>query len=74
MLGDKHEKSLKDIPLSNNTVKRRIAAMSEDIKQQVITEINKSVFGLFSIQLDESVDVFLISQLMVFLRYELAHL
>ena len=69
VLGDKHEKSLKAIPLSNNTVKRRIAAMSEDIKEQVITEINKSAFGLFAIQLDESVDVSSVSQLMVFIRY-----
>ena len=69
VLGDKHEKSLKAIPLSNNAVKRRIAAMSEDIKEQVITEINKYVFGLFSIQLDESVDVCSVSQLMVFVRY-----
>ena len=43
--------------------------MSEDIKEQVITEIHKSVFGLFSIQLDESVDVSSVSQLMVFVRY-----
>ena len=43
--------------------------MSEDIKEQVITEINKSVFGLFSIQLDESVDVSSVSQLMVFVHY-----
>ena len=69
VLGDKHDKSLKAIPLFNNTVKRRIAAMSEDIKEQVRTEINKSVFGLFSIQLDESVDVSSVSQLMVFVRY-----
>ena len=68
VLGDKHEKNLKAIPLSKNTVKRRIAAISEDIKEQV-TEINKSVFGLFSIQLDESVDVSSVSQLMVFVRY-----
>ena len=32
--------------------------MSEDIKGQIITEIkDKSLFGLFSIQIDESVDV-----------------
>ena len=42
--------------------------MSEDIKEQ-ITEINKSVFGLFSIQLDESVDVSSVFQLMVLVRY-----
>ena len=45
VLGDKHEKSLKAIPLSNNTVSRPFAAMSEDIKEQVITKINKSAFG-----------------------------
>ena len=33
VLGDKHEKSLKAIPLSDNTVKRRIPAMSEDINE-----------------------------------------
>ena len=43
--------------------------MSEDIKEQVLTEINKSVFGLFSIRLDESVDVSSVSQLMVFVCY-----
>ena len=49
VLGEKYEKSLREIPLSNNTVKRRIALLSEDIKDQVVNEIkNKSVFGLFT--------------------------
>ena len=39
VLGEKYEKSLREIPLSNNTVKRWIALMSEDIKDQVINEI-----------------------------------
>nr|CAB3267858.1 zinc finger BED domain-containing protein 5-like [Phallusia mammillata] len=70
VLGEKYEKSFREIPLSNNTVKRRIALMSEDIKDQVINEIkDMSVFGLFAIQLDESVDVSSVSQLMVFVRY-----
>ena len=44
--------------------------MSEDTKYQLITEIkDKSLFGLFSIQIDESVDVASVSQLMVFVRY-----
>ena len=44
--------------------------MSEDIKEQIITEIkDKSPFGLFSIQIDESVDVASVSQLMAFVRY-----
>ena len=41
VLGEKYEKSLREIPLSNNTVKRRIALMSEDIKDQVVNEIKK---------------------------------
>ena len=70
VLGEKYEKRLKEIPLSNNTVKRRIALMSEDIKDQVVNETkNKSVFGLFAIQLNESVDVSSVSLLMVFDRY-----
>ena len=70
VLAEKYVKSLRKIPLSNNTVKRRIVLMSEEIKDQVINEIkDKSVFGLFSIQLDKSVDVSSVSQLMVFVRY-----
>ena len=41
--------------------------MSEDIKEQIITEIkDKSLFVLFFIQIDESVDVASVSQLTVF--------
>ena len=44
--------------------------MSEDIKEQIITERKDiSLFGLFSIQIDESVDVASVSQLMVFVQY-----
>ena len=46
------------IPLHNNKVKKRILLMSEDIKEQVITEIkDKFLFNQFSIQLNESVCV-----------------
>ena len=69
VLGEKYERSLRENPLSNNTVKRRIALMSEDIKDRVVNEKKKSVFGLFAIQLDESVDVSSVSQIMVFVRY-----
>ena len=70
VLNEKYEKSLREIPLSNNTVKRRITLMSENIKDQVLNEIkNKYDFGLFAIQLDESVDVSSVSQLIVFVRY-----
>ena len=70
VLGEKYEKRLQSISLSDNIVKRQIALMSEDIKEQIITEINdKSLFGLLSIQIDESVDVASVSQLVVFVRY-----
>ena len=44
--------------------------MSEDIKEQISAEIkDKSLFVLFSIQIEESVVVASVSQLMVFVRY-----
>ena len=55
------------VPLSNNTVKRRILKMSEDIEEQVVSQIKQA--GMFSLQLDESTDVAAYSQLMIFIRY-----
>ena len=63
------KKKLKEIPLLNDTVKRRIADLSGNIKEQVISEIKNSPFGLFSIQLNETTDVASCSQLLVFCRY-----
>ena len=50
-------------------MKRRIADLSVNIKEQVISEIKNSPFGLFSIQFDETKDVASGSQLLVFRRY-----
>ena len=44
VLGEKYEKRLQSIPLSDNTVKRLIALMSEDVKEQIITEIKDKSF------------------------------
>ena len=57
------------IPHSNDTVRRRIVDMSDDVKQQVIVELKKAPFGKFAIQLDESTDVTACAQLLVFVRY-----
>ena len=50
-------------------MKRRIADLPVNIKNQVISEIKKSPFGLFSIQLDETTDAASCSQLLVFCTY-----
>ena len=61
---------MKAIPLSDNTVQRRIRDLSEDIKQQVIREIKCAPHGMFSLQVDESNDVSSCSQLFyAFVRY-----
>ncbi|XP_068250582.1 protein FAM200C-like [Palaemon carinicauda] len=57
------------VPLSNDTVHRRIVDMSEDVKQQVIAELKEASLGKFAIQLDESTDVAACAQLLVFVRY-----
>ena len=50
-------------------MKRRIADLSVNIKEQVISGIETSPFGLFSIQLDETTNAASCSQLLVFCRY-----
>ena len=58
---------LKQISLSNDTVKSRIVEMSSNIKDKVIMKAKRSPF--FAIQLDESTDVQNLSQLLVFIRF-----
>ena len=57
------------IPHSNDTFHRRIVDMSDDVKQQMIAELKKALFGKFAIQLDESTDVTACAELLVFIRY-----
>ncbi len=65
---DADEREIQQISLSNDTVKRRIDEMSDDIKEKVI-QIKSSPTGMFAIQLDESADVSSRAQLLVFVRY-----
>ncbi|GFT15788.1 SCAN domain-containing protein 3 [Trichonephila clavipes] len=53
MFGDNFAKELQSIPLSNDTVSRRIDDISEDVEQQLFGKLRDK---LFSIQLDEATD------------------
>nr|XP_008103991.1 PREDICTED: SCAN domain-containing protein 3 isoform X1 [Anolis carolinensis]XP_008103992.1 PREDICTED: SCAN domain-containing protein 3 isoform X1 [Anolis carolinensis]XP_008103993.1 PREDICTED: SCAN domain-containing protein 3 isoform X1 [Anolis carolinensis]XP_008103994.1 PREDICTED: SCAN domain-containing protein 3 isoform X1 [Anolis carolinensis]XP_008103995.1 PREDICTED: SCAN domain-containing protein 3 isoform X1 [Anolis carolinensis]XP_008103997.1 PREDICTED: SCAN domain-containing protei len=69
MIGDEFVTKLSALPLSNDTVRRRINDLSADILGQVIQEIKSAPLPIFSIQLDESTDVANCSQLLVYVRY-----
>ena len=67
MHGEKIASTLETIPLSNDTMARRIGEMANDIKEQLIDRVKKS--GRFSLQIDETTDVSSDAQLLVFARY-----
>ncbi len=64
MLGNKAVKQLNFISLSNNTVKRRINGMSENVFQQLICRVRASLF--YAIQIDESTDIVGMANLLTF--------
>ncbi|GFT99770.1 zinc finger BED domain-containing protein 5 [Trichonephila clavipes] len=53
MFGDNFAKELQSIPLSNDTVSRRLDDIAEDVEQQLFGKLRDK---LFSIQLDEATD------------------
>jgi hypothetical protein len=65
MLDTTAAEKLKTVPLSIDTVCRRIDAMGTDIVEQVVGKLSDS----FSLQLDESTDVSGNAQLVAFVRY-----
>ena len=64
--GEETSKKLPTISLSNNTVPRRIAKLSNDVNEQIVTKLKESKF--FSLQLDEATDVARVSQLLAYIR------
>ena len=67
VLGEESQRKLSRISLSDNTVKRRIDELSEDIKEQVLDKIKASRF--YAIQYDESTDAAHLCQLLVYSRF-----
>ena len=59
--GEEKAKSLAKIPISNDTVKRRVSSVRGH---------NGTMHSDFAIQLDESTDVSKISHLLAYVRYE----
>ena len=68
VFGEQAIAKLNAVSLSDNTIKRRIEEMSDDIADQILAEIKESKFG-FAIQLDESTDITNYCQLLVYVRY-----
>ncbi|GFQ96310.1 zinc finger MYM-type protein 6 [Trichonephila clavata] len=58
---------IKSIPLSNDTIRRRIEKLSENVEYQLIQKIKEST--LFAIQIDESCDISKKAILICYVRY-----
>ena len=67
VLGEKASQTMKQISLSNDTIKSRIHEMSDNIKSKGLCKIDSS--PVFALQLDESTDISNLSQLLVYVRY-----
>ncbi|XP_077100002.1 SCAN domain-containing protein 3-like [Siphateles boraxobius] len=66
MLGTEAANKLKSIPLSDDTVSRRIGDLADDILSQLVGRLRCCEFSL---QLDESTDVASAAQLIALVRY-----
>lgn len=66
VLGDKFSKLLDKIPLSNDTVARRIHEMAHDVENQLAQRLQNNYYA---IQVDESTDISGLPNLLGFIRY-----
>lgn len=68
MIGDRAKQTFDRVPLSNNTVHRRIIDMSNNVKQMLLSDISQSRY--YALQVDEFTDIVNFANLMAFVRYE----
>lgn len=66
MFGDNFSKQIQSIPLSNDTVARRIGDIAEDVQCQLFSKLRDK---LFSIQLDEATDSNKDAHLIAYVRF-----
>ena len=69
--GETLANNVRSVPLSNNTIGRRIEDMSADIREQLISQLKSS--KKFALQLDESTDVANCAMLLVYVRFVREH-
>ncbi|KAL4132463.1 hypothetical protein QTP88_009607 [Uroleucon formosanum] len=55
LFGNEHVLKIKNIPMSDDTIHKRILCIANDIEYQLVEKVNKSLF--YAIQLDESTDI-----------------
>uniref|UniRef100_A0A8C3FIZ9 Uncharacterized protein n=1 Tax=Chrysemys picta bellii TaxID=8478 RepID=A0A8C3FIZ9_CHRPI len=67
MIREKAAKRIDMVPLSNNTLSRRINDMSNNVETTIVHRVKNSPY--YAIQLDESTDVANLAILLLFVRY-----
>ncbi|XP_049742807.1 SCAN domain-containing protein 3 [Elephas maximus indicus] len=68
MLGESAAKKVAQVPLSNDTIARRIQELANDMEDQLIEQIKLAKY--FSLQLDECRDIANMVILLVYVRFE----
>lgn len=67
MHGEKYTNDIKSIPLSKDTVSRRINSIAMNLKSILLSRLYDS--KVFALQLDESTDISNLAQIIVYVRY-----